>query len=227
MSIRLVLAALSAAAVSLAAAAQPASFALTIRLHPGDRIVKRSDIVDRIEWVLPPARLAAFAAQGVIVNEETRTSTLGSGSISAATKGAVRVSGTIGTTVRDVPRHRTNVSHVFASALVSSRNVEVGSTMYYLEDAAMIDLPAAPVRIGSRWTTRQRVLTTLGSGSARFDHVVAAVESGRVRIDVTGSGTITGKEYNLPKLLPGTINLTGSAWFDPASGLLAQESYLI
>ena len=91
----------------------------------------------------------------------------------------------------------------------------------------MVDLPDVPVTVGSRWTTRQQVLTTLGSGVATFDHVVSDISDGRVRIDVSGRGEITGHEYNLPHLLPGTISLTGSAWFDLDSGLVALESYRI
>ena len=48
-----------------------------------------------------------------------------------------------------------------------------------------------------------------------------------MRVDVTAHGLITGKEYNLPRLLPGTIALHGTAWFDPAAGLVSQESYRI
>ena len=46
-----------------------------------------------------------------------------------------------------------------------------------------------------------------------------------VQVDVTGHGVITGKEYNLPKLLPGSIEMHGSGWFDPRSGFFTREEY--
>ena len=227
MTLRLVLAAVISATFILASSAQPTDFKLILGLHVGDRLVKRSDLVDRILWVLPQSRLANFAAQGMVINEEIRTSTIATGTVVASSSHIATISGTIVTIVRDVPRKRITTSHTPGSSRVAPSDIEIGVNAYALEAAAMIGLPASAVHIGSRWTTRQHVLTTLGSGTATFEHVVAAIENGRIRVDVTGTGTITGKEYNLPRLLPGTIRLTGSAWFDPASGLFAQESYRI
>ena len=227
MILKYVLAAIGSATLSFAAVASPQSVQLAVRLHAGERIVKRSDLVDRVQWVLPPARLAAFAAQGAVINEEIRTTIVASGSVASTTSRAAKITGTIATTVRDVPRKRVTTSHTAGASVVTSRNAEVGTTVYELEGASMVDLPTGEVQMGSRWTTHQRVLTTLGSGNATFEHVVAAIEDGRVRVDIIGTGAITGKEYNLPKLLPGTIHLQGSAWFDPATGLVNQESYHI
>ena len=227
MALKLVLAAIGSAALSFAASAPPPTVVLALQLQSGERIVKRTDLVDRVQWVLPPARLAAFAAQGVIINEEIRTSVIASGSVVASTSRAATIAGIIATTVHDVPRQRTTNSREQGAARVTPRNVELGATIYPLDSAAMVELPANAVALGSRWTTHQHVLTTLGSGSATFEHTVAAIQDGRIRVDVTGTGTITGKEYNLPKLLPGTIRLQGSAWFDLATGLVSQESYRI
>jgi hypothetical protein len=227
MALRLVLAVSCSAALCLAASAQPAGVILALRLQLGDRIVQHTDLVDRVEWVLPPSRLAAFAAQGAIINEEVRTSILSRGSVVSASSGVAKIVGTISSTVRDVPRKHTTSSHVAGASLVTQRNVDSGVTAYPLESAAMVGLPPNELHVGTHWTTRQHVVTTLGSGEASFEHTVAAIEGSQVRVDVTGSGTITGREYNLPHLLPGTIALNGSAWFDLASGLIAQESYRI
>jgi hypothetical protein len=216
-----------AAAFSLSAAAPPEGYLLALRLQPGERIQQRSDLVDRIQWVLPQQRLDAFIAQGVVINEEVRTTTAAMGVVTSSSSAAATLEGSSFTTVRDIPRHRSASSSEGGVSRVTPRNVNVGTTVYAIESAPMVDLPDAPVTIGSRWTTRQQVLTTLGSGIATFDHVVTDISDQRVRVDVTGHGDITGKEYNLPHLLPGTISLTGSAWFDLESGLVALESYRI
>jgi len=232
MALRLVLA-LACLCAALGAAG-PASFAapateqlLALRLMPGDRIVQHSELVDGIDWQLPPARLEAFRSQGVVINEEVRTTIVATGVVKARSAGVARVSGKVTTTVHDVPRDKTLVTHDTGVSITTDRNVQTGTALYALEDAPMVDLPAAPVSLGTRWTTRQRVVTSLGSGVAVFQHVVAAIDGALVRVDVTGRGVITGKEYNLPRLLPGTIALRGSAWFDADSGLISQESYAI
>jgi hypothetical protein len=230
MALRLVLA-LACLCVALGAAGAAATPAteqiLELRLAPGERIVQHSELVDRIGWQLPPARLEAFRSQGIVINEEVRTTILATGLVTSVTAGAAHVSGDVTTTVHDVPRNKTLVTHDTGVSITTERNMQTGTSVYALEDAPMIDLPATPVTLGMRWTTQQRVVTSLGSGVAVFQHVVAAVDGGPVRVDVTGRGAITGKEYNLPHLLPGTIALRGSAWFDPASGLISQESYAI
>ncbi len=228
MTSRLVLAASAAAAAfSLSAGAPPDGHLLALRLQAGERIQQRSDLVDRIQWVLPQKRLDAFIAQGIVINEEMRTTTAAIGVVTSTTSTAATLQGSSFTTVRDVPRHRSASSSDSGASRVTPRNVNVGTTVYAIESAPMVDLPDVPVTLGSRWTTRQRVLTTMGSGVATFDHVVSDISDGRVRIDVSGRGEITGKEYNLPHLLPGTISLNGSAWFDLDSGLVSLESYRI
>jgi len=215
------------AATPSAAADLPGSYLLQLRLVAGERVIQHADLVDRIDWKMPAVRLEAFRSQGMVVDEEMRTTILAVGTVVSASATAAHVHGDVTTTVHDVPRDKIAVSHDSGLAIVTPRNVQVGAAQYALEDAPMIDLPGSPVVLGSKWTTRQRVLTSLGSGTAAFEHVVAATDGDLVRIDVTGQGQITGKEYNLPRLLPGTIALRGSAWFDRSSGLIVQESYSI
>ena len=200
-------------------------FALALRFTAGERIIAHGDTVDRVNWILPAARLEAFRAQGLIIEEQTRTHVVADGTVTSVRNGAATLRSAVTTTVHDVPRDKTNTSHDTGTLIVTPANTQVGERRYAIEDAPMIGLPSAPVVLGSRWTTTVQVLTTLGSGHATFEHTVAAVDRSRVRVDISGAGTITGKEYNLPRLLPGTIRLTGSAWFDRASGLVTQESY--
>ncbi|HXW77523.1 MAG TPA: hypothetical protein VEJ20_08945, partial [Candidatus Eremiobacteraceae bacterium] len=77
------------------------------------------------------------------------------------------------------------------------------------------------------WTTRLRVDTTLGSGQLVLAHSLVSVSDGLAQIDVRGLGDITGAEYNLPRLLPGSIGIRGTYWFDVRRGIVTQESYLI
>jgi hypothetical protein len=201
------------------------TYLLSLRFTPGERIIEHADVVDHITWILPAARLEAFRSQGFIVEEETRAHLLGSGVVTAVDARGATIKSDVTTTIYDVPRHNAMATHDRGVTVITSANAQIGASQYAVEDAPMVDLPRTPLAIGGRWTTHQRVVTTLGSGTATFEHVVSAVDGARVRVDVTGTGTITGKEYNLPHLLPGTIRLTGSAWFDQAAGLIVQESY--
>ncbi|MBV8282065.1 MAG: hypothetical protein JO347_08385 [Candidatus Eremiobacteraeota bacterium] len=226
MSLRVVLALVCLCAATSAQAGGPPVL-LALRLTSGERVVEHSDLVDRIAWKLAPDRLAVFRSQGVIIDEDVRTSIVATGVVLSVRHGAARIQGDVITSVHDVPRNQFTGSRDRGISTVTPRNTQAGTKLYALEDAPMVDLPSAPVALGSTWTTAQRVLTSLGSGTATFTHRVASFEGGLVRIDVTGHGAITGKEYNLPRLLPGTIALRGTAWFDPATGLVSQESYRI
>ncbi|MBV8222244.1 MAG: hypothetical protein JO293_02700 [Candidatus Eremiobacteraeota bacterium] len=223
MSLRVVLA---LACLCAATAAGP-PVQLALRLTPGERIVEHSDLIDRIDWKLAPDRLAVFRSQGVIIDEDVRTSIVATGVVLSTRDGVARIEGDVATTVHDVPRNQFTSSHDRGISTVTPHNAQPDTKIYALEDAPMVDLPLASVTVGSTWTTMQRVQTSLGSGTATFTHRVTSFEGGLVRIDVAGRGVITGKEYNLPKLLPGTIALRGTAWFDPAGGLVSQESYRI
>ncbi|HZV79869.1 MAG TPA: hypothetical protein VFF60_09705 [Candidatus Binatus sp.] len=203
------------------------TFALVISFTPGERFVEHANTVDRIDWKMPRERLEAFASQGMVINEEIRTTTVANARVLSVDAHSARISADALTTVHDVPRRNVVTTRSSGISAVTARNAQVGATRYALEDAPMVDLPAAPVRLGSTWTTRVPVTTTLGSGTVDFTHTVASIDRGVLRIDVDGSGQITGKEYNLPHLLPGSIALRGSAWFDTRDGLIIQESYRI
>lgn len=201
------------------------TFVLALRFAPGEHIIEHADVVDRVTWILPAARLETFRSHGVVIEEQSRTHLVGNGVVTAVDASGASITSDVATTTYDVPRHQASAAHQRGIAVITPANTQAGTTLYAIEDAPMIDLPRTPLALGDRWTTHQRVVTTLGSGDATFEHVVGAVEGARVRVDVSGSGTITGKEYKLPRLLPGTIRLSGSAWFDRAAGLIVQESY--
>lgn len=228
MNLRLVPATAACAAIFLLSGAAPTpEYLLSLQLRTGDRLVEHSDLIDRIDWWLPHERLEAFRAQGIVINEEVRTSIVANGVVIRADGTGAAIRSRVVTTVRDIPRNHVGTSHDAGIATVTLRNSTVRSSVYAIENAPMVDLPPTPVHLGSRWTTHERVLTSLGSGTATFAHVVGDVEGSLVRVDVVGRGTITGKEYNLPSLLPGTIALHGSSFFDTASGLVVQESYRV
>ncbi|HEY6357072.1 MAG TPA: hypothetical protein VIX35_02445 [Vicinamibacterales bacterium] len=213
------------AADTPAAALDAPTYVLALRFTPGERIVEHADIVDRMTWILPAAQLESFRSHGVVIEEQSRTHLLGTGVVTAVDARGAAVASDVAITTYDVPRQQVSATHQHGVTVITPANTQAGTALYPVEDAPMIGLPGTPVALGDRWTTRQRVVTRLGSGIATFEHVVGAVNGTRVRVDVSGAGTITGKEYNLPRLLPGTIRLTGSAWFDQAAGLIVQESY--
>src|SRR5579864_3879639 len=51
---------------------------------PGAHVVARSVYDDRIVWVLPPDRLAAFRRAGAVIEEDKRTTTLAHATVGAA-----------------------------------------------------------------------------------------------------------------------------------------------
>ncbi len=204
-----------------------AAVTLALHLYAGDRIVEHSDTVDRIQWVLPAARLEAFRRGGVVINEEFRTQSRADETVLAAFGDHALIRGTISLTTFDVPRGKTATDGRTQTVAITPRNAMLGDPAYDISDAATVALPAMAVVAGSRWTTRLRVITPLGSGVATFEHRVGAIENGLVRVDVVGQGAITGKEYNLPKLLPGSIALQGSAWYSLSQGIVVRESYRI
>lgn len=191
-------------------------------------IRRHADIVDRTAWVLPKARLDAFRRGGAIVTEERRTTIDSRESVETVNDDRARLLGLARVTTLDVPRQQRSDDQVRIATTLTTRNHEIGSSSpLEVAEAAAADLPMARVTLGSRWTTKESVTTALGSGTITVEHVVSAIDDGLVQVDVTGAGTITGKEYNLPKLLPGSIRLRGSAWFDLSLGLFTRESYAI
>ncbi len=214
-------------AVTAASAARLASFDVRLRLSPGARIVEFRYLDDRIEWKLPRKRLQPFIRAGVVIHEERHTTAISHAVIVSGDGVAASLRGTIALVTLDVPRHtRTTASDSF-SARLTERNVPQPLDHPDIEDAATIGLPAKPVAVGTCWDSRLPVTTELGSGSARFHHCVAERDGDLLAISVHADGTITGSEYHLPKLLPGTIRLDGIAWYDLDLGLITQESYRI
>jgi hypothetical protein len=203
------------------------SWQLALRLRPGERLVERSYEIDRIGWKLPKRKLERFRAEGVIINEERHVTTTINAVVVSVIGGTALLRGTADTTSLDVPRAQMLHTLDPFTAAVTRQNKAMTLQSPYVEDAAMEGFPHRPVSLGTRWQTKLSVTTNLGSGMARFDHRVVGFENGRLQIAVSGSGAITGAQYHLPKLLPGTISITGMAWYDPSAGLVVQESYAI
>ncbi len=212
--------------------AQPSGLTpiVMIPLHEGDRISAHAYQNDHIDWKLPHKRLEHFVQAGVIINEERHiTSVFHATVVSVDRSGAVlKVDSRV--TAFDVPRNQLTTSSSTFDVALAPDNEPRSSDQLSVADAAMVGLPftpAMPGHVGQRWRTTVHVVTALGSGAVSFDHEVVGFTNGLVEIDVVGRGTITGVEYHLPKLLPGSIELHGTAWYDPYFGFVSQESYAI
>jgi hypothetical protein len=202
-------------------------YVLKIRLHIGDRLLERADEIDRIEWKLPEKRLEHFRKGGVIINEQQRISSDVRSSVVWAGGGVARLLAHAYVTSIDVPRHtHESFEQTFTTSL-RANNVGLSSQPPPVEAAAMAQLPSTAIILGQHWQTREAVTTSLGSGFVVFDHEATSVDNGLLRIAVRGRGEITGAEYHLPKLLPGSIDVTGAAWYNLQMGLITQESYVI
>jgi hypothetical protein len=217
------------AAAPLGRATAQRTVVLALRFSPGERIVEHGDSVDRIQWLLPPEKLEGFRRAGFVIDEELRRSFVAHGRVLSVENGVALIRGDVRFDLHDVPRSRFSTRQVSADERITQRNTEAGASSqpYDVTDAPMLDLPAHPLALGESWTTVQHVLSTLGSGDMTFVHTVAESSGGLVRVDVTGEGRITGAEYKQPRLLPGSMRLSGSAWFDTRLGLITQESYQV
>ncbi len=205
----------------------PTSWQIGLRFHRGERIVERMYENDKTDWKLPERRLERFRKAGVIINEEDHITSLIAANVVSVVDGVALLRGTSSVTTFDVPRNHTQTSQQPFMSAVAPNNMPIALAQIPLEDATMAELPVAPLRLRERWRTKLSVITNLGSGHAVFDHEVMTLDNGLLEIAVRGAGAITGTEYHLPKLLPGTINIAGSAWYDPAAGLIVRESYLV
>jgi hypothetical protein len=205
----------------------PTTWTLALRFYHGERIVERSYQNDRIDWKLPERRLERFRKGGVIINEEQHVTSEIIANVVSVVPGAAVLQANSTITSLDVPRKQSSVSRQRFISTIVPDNIPVADAPPDIEDAAMAYLPSKPIRLGQRWRTELALTTSLGSGRAVFDHRVVAFDNGLLEIAVRGQGTITGTEYHLPRLLPGTIELHGTAWYDTATGLIAQESYSI
>ena len=200
---------------------------LALHLQRGDAVVDHAVYDDRIAWVLPPDRLAAARRSGFVIDEDTRTTVVDRASVTSSDRGLIGLGGSLFKETIDVPRRRKSSSLDRIDAVLTARNDPLPARSVDIEQAPMAELPLRALCVGDSWTTRLPVVTSLGSGTASIKHTVAGVVDGLVEVDVSGSGVITGMEYNLPRLLPGVIGIRGSAWFDPALGYVREESYLV
>jgi len=201
-----------------------------VPLHLGDRIAEHASLEDQVEWKLPEKRLERFRKAGVIIKEDRRITIAADALVVSARASLTSLQTHERISSFDVPRNRLTVTEESFPSSLTADNVQRATNQLSEAEAAMVGFPITPTRpgsIGQHWRTHLTVVTTLGSGSITFNHVISSLDNGRVEIRVDGRGVITGMEYHLPKLLPGSIRLTGSAWYDPASGLVMQESYLI
>ncbi len=203
------------------------SIVLAVHMQPGSYIVEHSTYDDRVAWVLPPDKLAAFARSGVVINEDKLTRVVAVATVTSTLRNMMTLNGNIDTTVNDVPRHRTQHDNTALAATVTPRNDPLPARPLDLEESAMVDLPVTHLCVGQSWRTRVPVATTLGSGIASIVHTVVSTNGSMVEIDVKGDGAITGVEYNLPHLLPGSFSISGKAWFDVVGGIVTQESYVV
>jgi len=203
------------------------SIVLALHLQPGSHVVEHSTYDDRVQWVLPPDKLASFARAGVVITEDKLTRVVAVATVTSTMRDMMTLTGDIDTTVTDVPRHRTQHVRAVLKSTITPRNDPLPARGLDVEESAMIDLPLAPLCVGQSWHTTIPVLTTLGSGIASIDHTIVSATATMVEIDVKGDGAITGEEYNLPHLLPGSLSFRGKAWFDVVNGVVSQESYVV
>jgi hypothetical protein len=208
------------------AVAAAAAFLLNLQFQPGETLRHHADIVERTDWVLPKARLEAFRRGGAVITEDLRTTLDSRETVEHFDGEFARLFGIAHITTFDVPRQITTTKNQTVRDEVTVHNHQVyDSAMLEVAEAALADLPSTPVTVGSQWTTTEHVTTELGSGKLTLVHRVASVVDTLVQVAVTGRGIITGKEYNLPKLLPGSIEVHGSGWFDPRLGFFTREDY--
>lgn len=212
----------------IAFAALVSSLVLSLHFHPGETLHRHTTIIDRTNWILPKARLEAFRRGGAVITEDVRTTIDSRETVAGIAAGMVHLSGLTVVSSYDVPRQRKIDSREIVDSRLTARNHAPGlENQLEVAEAATADLPAGAVKLGSGWRTRELVTTSLGSGTLTIVHTVARVENSRVEIEIAGRGVITGKEYNLPKLLPGSIEIHGTAWYDPQAGLFTHEKYAI
>lgn len=208
-------------------AAAACSISLALHAPRGARIEAHAVYDDRVAWVLPPDRLAAFARSGVVIDEERVTTAVEHGIASDGASGSMTVRGDIRTTIVDVPRHRTRADDTAFRTTVDVHGDPIPPQPVDLESAGMTALPSRALCAGQTWSTKIAVITSLGSGIVVLRRTIVAVREGVVEVSVRARGSITGREANLPRLLPGSISMSGTAWFDTVRGIVRVESYQI
>lgn len=203
------------------------AIALVLDLHAGSRVVERSLYDDHVNWVLPPDKLASFRHGGVVIDEDKRTTLVAETTVTEGPHHLMYLRGSLQETATDVPRHRTTHEVDQISTTVTPRNTAVPASLLDIEEAAMVGLPEGHVCVGQSWRTRLPVITTLGSGVATIDHTIVKVDGRFVDVAVKGAGVISGMEYNLPRLLPGAIGISGTARYDKTAGTVTSEAYTV
>src|SRR5215467_14068144 len=122
---------------SAACAASAPAYMLALRFAPGERINEHAYVVDRVNWILPLAKLEQFRAQGVIIEEQTRTQLVGTGLVTSLTPRGASVKNDLSVTLYDVPRHIYGVARDRSVAVITSANTQAGASQYSVEDAPM------------------------------------------------------------------------------------------
>lgn len=200
--------------------------ALLLHFARGERLAETVSSSDRVAWVLPKKKLDAARRHGIVIVEDMVSVTLASLTVldTDGTTATIRSSAT--TVTLDVPRHTS--STIRASAAASVRVDGRHNPMKLSPtEAVTADLPTAGVVLGQRWVTTEHVLTTLGSGEMHIVHTVTALSPETATVSVKGFGSITGFEYDLPRLLPGRMFIEGTAIFDRATGTFVRETYTL
>lgn len=215
------------ACLATTGAAPQTRYSIALALQPGMRFAEYRFVNDRIEWKLPKKRLEPFLRAGVVIHEERHIQSTVRAQISALRAGVAMIAGRAAVNDVDVARHRSRSYQQTFSSKLTPRNETPGSVRPDIEDALMEGLPDHPLRLGDCWLTTRAVMTTLGSGNVVIRHCLESRDGGLLRIAVQGDGQITGHEYDLPKLLPGTIAAAGMAWYDLDQRLVTLESYHI
>ncbi len=215
------------AAVCLAAGSRPSRWTLRLGLVSGEQVVEHRYETDAIDWRLPPRRMAKFLHAGLVIHEDRHIVSLARARVVSVRPTGICLGGDASLTWQDIPRRQTQTQHAHFRVLLDGRNTPLGIGPMPVEDAALAVLPRRPLRLGETWTTRLRVVTNLGTGSLRFEHAIIGTDNGWIEVRIRGTGTITGAEYHLPKLLPGTIDVSGTAWYDPQAGVFVEQSYAI
>jgi hypothetical protein len=204
----------------------PAAFVLILQLSHGEHISELISTSDRVSWVLPKVKLDQQRANGIVVDEDLVTVADVSALVTGIDGGVATLESHANLSTLDVPRRQRSRRSVSDVATVDARNTPQRPRLSP-EEAATADLPLDAVSKGSTWTTRESVLTTLGSGTLVIKHTVTSTAGGLVTVHIWGSGKIVGREYDLPHLLPGAMQLNGTAIFDSSDGAFVSEHYAL
>jgi hypothetical protein len=202
----------------------PAAVALLMHFSRGERLSETVSSSDRVAWVLPKVKLEAARRRGIVIVEDTVSVTMAALSVVDSDAATATIHSVATTVTLDVPRRTSATTRSNAASTVRTDGGHAGLSLSPI-DAVTADLPHSDLRLGAQWTTRERVLTTLGSGEMDIVHTVTALSDESATIAVKGLGSITGIEYDLPHLLPGRMYISGTAVFDRVSGTFVREAY--